>query len=443
MSDSINVSPKNLHRYDIIKQVIRGELTNSAAAELLHLSKRNFIRLKNKVKKFGINGLAHGNQGKVGHNKVTKSEEEIITNLVQQNYLDFTPTFAAEKLAELHNIKHDPKTITRILVTAGIWQKKKINHKQKQTHRTWRQRRQYYGELIQFDGSYEYWLENRNNTGRMCLLAGIDDASGKITYAKFAAHEGIFPVFNFWQEYLTFHGKPLSIYLDKFSTYNQNQKSKNTTNDTLTQFERAAQELRIELIKANSPQAKGRVERLFKTLQDRLIKELRLNNINTAIEANNFLINTFIPDFNKRFSVQPTKEGNLHRPLSNQEQKQLSSIFSRQEKRVVQNDFTISFNNQYYQLTKASQPVTICKKDTITVEEWTNQTIHLKLRNKELNYQILPQRPPKQNQIPWVIPKTAGDNDSQTILDGYGHPKAHKPSPNHPWRTYLHRPENL
>lgn len=442
MSESINTSAKNLYRYELIKRVIRGELTNGAAALLLHLSKRNFIRLKNRVKRLGIKGLEHGNKGKVGHNKVAKEEEVLITYLVQQNYLDFTPTFTAEKLFELHNIKHDPKTIARILIDAGIWQKKAVKHKAKQTHRTWRQRRQHYGELIQFDGSYEYWLEDRNGSGRMCLLAGIDDASGKITYAKFASHEGVFPVFSFWQEYLTLHGKPISIYLDKFSTYNQNQKSNNTINDTLTQFERASQELHIELIKANSPQAKGRVERLFHTLQDRLIKELRLANISTLSEANNFLTNIFIPNFNQKFSVLPTKEANLHRQLSNHEQKQLPSIFSRQTKRIVQNDWTISFGNKYLQLTKENQPITICKKDIITVEEWTNQTIHLKLRNKELNYTVLPSRPPKQNQILWVIPARPTTTGAMAKSTGYTSPKAHKPAKNHPWITFIPKSQN-
>jgi hypothetical protein len=174
--------------------------------------------------------------------------------------------------------------------------------------------------------------------------------------------------------------------------------------DLKTQFQRALEELRIEPIFANSPQAKGRVERLFGTLQDRLIKELRLNNISTIDEANAFLEKTFIPNFNARFNVEPKAKANLHTPLSLKEQKQLASIFSRQTPRTVQNDFTISFENQWYQLTK-NQPVTVCKKDRVIIEEHLDNTIRICLRGKYLNYQILPVRPKRQIQ-PWVLAAT-------------------------------------
>lgn len=174
--------------------------------------------------------------------------------------------------------------------------------------------------------------------------------------------------------------------------------------DLKTQFQRALEELRIEPIFANSPQAKGRVERLFNTLQDRLIKELRLNNISTINEANVFLEKTFIPAFNTKFSIEPKAKANFHTPLNSKEQKQLASIFSRHTPRIVQNDFTISFKNQWYQLTK-DQPATVCKKDQVIIEERLDNTIQIRLRGKYLNYQILPVRPKKQLQ-PWVLAAT-------------------------------------
>ncbi len=174
----INISSTQLQRYELIKKTLNREITNGEAALLLHISKRNLIRLKNKVKQLGIKGLEHGNIGKPGHNRIKEEEKELIISLVKEKYLDFTPTLATEKLTENHNIKHDPKTIARVLLDAGVWQKNRIlKSKKKEVHRTWRLRRFHYGELIQFDGSYEYWLENRNNTGRLCLLAGIDDAT--------------------------------------------------------------------------------------------------------------------------------------------------------------------------------------------------------------------------------------------------------------------------
>jgi len=190
--------------------------------------------------------------------------------------------------------------------------------------------------------------------------------------------------------------------------------------DTLTQFERAMKELNIGIIHAHSPQAKGRVEKLFKTLQDRLIKELRLAGISTIKEANEFLEKVFLPKFNAKFMVEPRSNANLHKKLNEQEKKKLDSIFSRQYERVVRNDFTVNHKKNCYQLEKI-QPVTICKRDKITIEERMDQTITIRLRGKYLNYRLLPEKPRKINgkhTKRWVIPKST----------------AHIPPANHPWR---------
>ena len=183
-------------------------------------------------------------------------------------------------------------------------------------------------------------------------------------------------------------------------------------------------ELRIEVIPANSPQAKGRVERLFGTLQDRLIKELRLAKISEVEAANRFLEKVFIPKFNQQFSVAPRLETNLHQMLAAKERNGLDGILARQDERTVQNDFTLSFKNQWYQLTP-KQPVTICKKDIVVVEERLDGSTHIRLRSKYLNYERLPERPKKATAaLPWVIPAGV----AETIR------KTHKPAPNHPWR---------
>jgi transposase-like protein len=321
--------------------------------------------------------------------------------LLHRHYYDYGPTFASEKLATSHRLKRDPKTIRQIMIEQKLWQPKK--KKNGSEYRAWRQRKANYGEMVQFDGSYEHWFENR--APQCCLLAAIDDATGRIIRAKFNQHEGVFPVFDFWLEYLEKHGKPRSIYLDKFSTYKMNQRVALENHDLKTQFERATAQLQIETISAHSPQAKGRVERLFGTLQDRLIKELRLSNISTLAAANEFLAKVFIPQFNTKFSVKPLSETNLHGQLALTERKQLKSIFSRQTERTIQNDFTLSFKNQWYQLTK-EQPATVCKKDKIIVEEHIDGCIQIRLRGKYLNYQLLPVRPQKQVQ-PWVLAATA------------------------------------
>lgn len=417
----ITMSARELDRFQIMKKLIGKHINGTEASVLLHVTVRHVRRLKSKVKQFGPQGLIHGNRGQESHNRIAAEERTTIIERLHQRYHDFKPTFASEKLLENHGINRDPKTIRQIMIDEGLWQPRTTQPAA--VHRAWRERKSCYGEMIQFDGSYEHWLEDRNGTAEACLLAAIDDATGKVVALKFAAHEGVFPVFGFWQEYLMHHGKPRAIYLDKFSTYNLNHRLAQESNDTLTQFERAASELRIELIKANSPQAKGRVERLFGTLQDRLIKELRLTNVATVEEANVFLAKTFLPKFNARFSVAPRNKTNLHQPLDPKESQQLPGIFSRQKERTVLNDFTFSFHNQWYQLTK-EQPATICKKDIVMVEEHLDHSIHVRLRGKYLAYRLLPKRPERQTasgKTPWVLPAS----------------KAHTPPQNHPWRLSM------
>lgn len=418
----ITMTAKEIDRHGIIKRLLEKEINGTEAARLLHLSIRQTKRLKVKVKEKGVIGLTHANRGTVGHHQLKKKEKKKIVALLKKHYYDFGPTFAAEKLREDHMIDHDPKTIRRIMIEEKLWTPK--TRSGGNVHRSWRERRSAFGEMEQFDGSYEYWFEDRAD--KCCLLGSIDDATGKITKLVFALNEWVIPVLTFWQGYIERQGRPLSIYLDKFSTYNMNQPIAKENSDTLTQFERACQELRIDLIKANSPQAKGRIERLWQTLQDRLIKELRLANISTIPEANIFVEKMFIPKFNKQFGVEPRSDTNLHRTMTAKDKKQLSAICSRQTERTVQNDFTFSFNSQWFQLTK-NQSATICKKDKVTVEERTDGGIHIRLRGKYLNYKILPTRPMKAKQ-PWILPANQGEvNES----------KAHIPAPNHPWRMNI------
>src|SRR3989338_121614 len=416
------MSTKELDRFQIIKKLIGKHINGTEASNLLHITTRQVRRLKFKVQQCGPNGLIHGNRGKESHNRIDGDKKKKIIRLLHKRYHDFKPTFANEKLSENHGLNHDPKTIRQIMIDEGLW-KPRIR-KKSYVHRAWRERKSCYGEMIQFDGSYEYWFEKRNGTAEVCLLASIDDATGKVIVAKFAEHEGVFPVFGFWQEYLVKNGKPRAIYLDKFSTYSINHKLAKENSDTLTQFERACSKLRIETIKANSPQAKGRVERLFETLQDRLIKELRLADISTVVEANKFLEQIFIPQFNTKFAVEPKNKTNLHQKLNKKEIGQLPGIFSRQKERTILNDFTFSCNNQWYQLTK-DQPATICKKDTVIVEEHLDHYIHIYLQVKYLNYKLLPKRPEKQSAsvtMPWALPAS----------------KVHTTPANHPWRQIFH-----
>ena len=415
----LRMSAKDLERRDIVQRLLRGGLTIATAASQLRLSNRHTKRLKAKAKTGGLSSLLHGNRGKPSPNRLPESERKKIVALVGKKYFDFSPTFAAEKLSEAHGITHDPKTIQAVLVAANVWTKS-VKRKKDQ-HRAWRERRPANGDLVQFDGSYEHWFEDRG--GESCLLAAIDDATGNLVHAMFDYSEGVVPVCGFWEAYLVKHGKPMAVYLDKFSTYRMNLPTARENADTLTQFQRAMRELRIDVIHANSPQAKGRVERLFQTLQDRLIKELRLNNIYDIETANQFLIKKFIPAFNTKFAVEPRTKANHHRPLTERESNNLAGILCRQEERTVRSDFTISYQTHWYQLT-AEQPVTICKKDVVIVEERKGKDIHIRLRGKYLNWKILPTRPLKAAKQPsWVLP--AGQRPTS------------KPPANHPWRLQM------
>lgn len=415
MANLITMSLKEVKKYEVLNKVINKELNGTEASRLLGLSIRQIRRLKGRVAESGAKGLMHGNRGQPSNRSIPDGERRRIIALIKEKYADFGPLLASEKLEELHRIKRDKGTIRSIMIKNGLWQP---DSKKKEAHRAWRERKASKGELIQYDGSYDFWFEDRGE--KCCLLLGIDDADNDVI-ARFDEHEGVEPTFNYWRRYIERKGKPNAIYADKFSTYSMNHKLAQENPDTLTQFERAMKELSIGVIRANSPQAKGRVERVFRTLQDRLIKELRLNNISTIEEANEFLERDFLPKFNAKFMVEARSKANLHKQLSEQEKKKLDSIFSRQYQRVVNNDFTISHRKNYYQLEK-NQPVTICKRDIVTVEERMDQSIHLKLRGKYLDCKLLPERPKKlsakEKQLNWVIPKRT----------------TYTPPADHPWR---------
>lgn len=397
--DILRMSKRNLDRYDIIRRLLRQEINGTAAARLLSLSIRQVRRLKAGVREHGAKALVHALTGMISNHRIPETERARIVQLLKRKYAGFGPTFAAEKLREIHGIRHDPETVRRIMLRASLWTKRR--GKTKTEHRLWRMRRSALGEMLQFDGSYHDWFEGRGGIKEACLLAAIDDATGSIMQAEFKAHEGIVPVFGFWKRYIETHGKPRAIYLDKFSTYKMNGAIAKENPDLKTQFGRALTDLGIEAIFANSPQAKGRVERLFDTLQDRLVKEMRLAGIDSALAANEFLTKTFIPAFNAKFSVIPASPADLHRPLTARELAALPSVFSRHEARTIQNDYTFSFKNLWYQIEKV-QPLTVCRKDVVTVEEWLDGSVHVRLRSKDLNYAILPDRMKRMRQS-WII----------------------------------------
>lgn len=412
----ICMTKKELSNYDIINNLINRKINGTDASKQIGVSVRHVKRLKKKVINDGAEGLIHQGRGQSGNRRL---DDKIIVKakkFLKEKYYDFGPTLACEKLEENHNIKTNKETVRQLMINLELW---KVKSKKKNKHwHVWRARRDNYGEMQQFDGSYHPWLEDKAE--EMCLLLSVDDATGKITYAKFDYNEGVEAVFKFWLEYIDKNGFPLSVYLDKFSTYKVNHKNAVDNKELITQFQRATRQVGIELITAHSPQAKGRVERMFETLQDRLVKEMRLANINIIEQANEFLIE-YIPKFNAKFAVSPNRRKDLHKKVTKQTKDQLPQIFSIQKQRKVNNDYTIRFENDYLQL-EQEQPTTVYKKDTIIMEKHLDGSIKINLNNKYLNYKVLPDRPKKEIDI--KLPAITTRRQSNYI-----------PPANHPWRN--------
>lgn len=409
----IVMTEKEASRYEVIKRLVDGKINGTDASKLVCLSVRQVKRVKKKVVKLGIQGIIHGNRGKESNRKIDSVLADTAKKFLRTKYPDFGPTFASEKLEELHQIKLSKETVRQMMIKEELWKPKP---KKVKIRRSWRPRKDCFGEMEQFDGSYHRWFEDR--AGEYCLLLSIDDATGKITHAEFNLNEGVKAVFSFWKGYIETNGLPLAIYLDKFSTYKINHKNAVDNQDMITQFQRAMNQLGVKLIIAHSPEAKGRVERVFETLQDRLTKEMRLRDISTIKEANEYL-KEFIPEFNAKFSVVPNKDIDLHRLFEKGLKDGLPRIFSIQSQRKVCNDYTVMFKNQYFQLER-EQPTTVFKKDAVIIEEHLNGEIKICLKDKYLNYKTLPERPKKLNVLLPAITRKRTE---------------WKPPMNHPWRT--------
>ena len=413
MRKLITMTEEELFRYEIIKKLTAKEIKAKEASKILNLSIRQIKRLKVKVREKGPEGLIHQNRGRESNRKI---DPEIIVKAgkyLREKYSDFGPTFAAEKLNENHEIKLSDEKVRQMMMEEKLWNPEP--RKETGQYHSWRERKECFGEMEQFDGSYHKWLEDRNS--EMCLLLSIDDATGKITHAKFDKNESTVAVFKFWLEYFDKNGLPVSIYLDKFSTYKINHPAAVDNKELMTQFQRAMNQIGINPINAHSPEAKGRVERVFQTLQDRLVKEMRLAGISTVEKANEFL-KEYIPKFNEQFSVAPRSGNALHKKLSQELKEKSPQIFSVQSERKVGNDYTIMFKTGFFQLAEI-QPRAIYKKDTVMVEEHLSGEIKIFFKEHYLNFQELPERPKKQN-IP--LPALTRTKSSW------------KPPADHPWR---------
>jgi len=420
----ITMTQKELSRYEIIKRLIRREINGTEASKQMDLSVRQVKNIKARVIKEGAKGVIHRKRGKSGNRKLSEEKVKRIEMIIKERYPDFGPTFAKEKLEENHKTKIGKETLRQLMIGWSLWRPRP--RKKNKEYRSWRQRKEYFGEMEQFDGSYFKWFEDRASD--CCLLSSIDDATGNPTKLKLVHWETTKQAFSFWKEYLLKHGKPLCIYLDRHSIHKQNQKSVFDDFKAKTQFQRAMErDLGIEIIHAYSPQAKGRCEVRFNNFQDRLVKELRLAGISGMEEANKFLEEIFVPKFSQKFGAKPQKRGNLHRKLTKYELENLDRIFSLQHSRFVNNDFTVRYQGRWFQLLE-TQPCLVRKRERVLIEERINGDIFISLRGKYLNYKELPKRPERIKEIP--LPALSRTKSSW------------KPPVDHPWRRpFVFSPE--
>jgi len=394
----IVINMKEIERISILDKLIEKRIKQRHAALQLGISIRQVRRLVKRYKRDGVSGLTHKSRGRTGNRALPLERKEQIALLLKTQYSDFGPTLAAEKLGELDKIFVSKETVRKLLIQEQLW---KAQEKKHVNIHTYRDRRSCTGELIQLDGSPHPWFENRADP--CTLIAYIDDATSKIMDGEFADYEGTFTLFSATEHYLKTYGKPLSFYVDKHSTFKVNRQAtiEEELKDFLpqSQYARAMTELRIELILANSSEAKGRVERMFKTLQDRLVKEMRLLGIASKAEGTKYFREVYIPKHNAKFAVLPKDPTNQHRILLSGDD--LSRIFTVQTNRKISKALVVQYKNTRYQLNTTGAYQYLLRKQNILVEENRTGGIVLRYKDKVMPYKSIGQimRQPKQLQV--------------------------------------------
>lgn len=388
--DMITMSRRESKRLHLIHQALDRKITQVAAAEVLGLSARQFRRLIKRVRAEGDEGICHRSRGRASNRRIPRKLKGRVLKLFAEKYDDFNLAHATEKLFEAHGITISDETLRLWLNEAEIPYKKRRVKK----HRQRRERRACFGELVQMDGSHHDWFEGR---GPWCVFMGyIDDATGTV-FGRFYDYEGTMPAMDSIKRYIGQYGLPQSVYLDKHTTYKSWAKptieEQLSGQEPMSHFEKSLAALEVEVIHANSPQAKGRVERLFKTLQDRLVREMRLLGVKSVNEANEFL-ESYLPKYNRRFRKAARLNADLHRPAPHS--RELDRILCIKEERTVKNDFTIAYNGKLYQI----EQMTRAKK--VMVEQRLDGSLHITYKGQDLRYRMTTEQVPKEksNQPP-------------------------------------------
>lgn len=404
--DRLLMSVKELRRLHVIHQVIEKKITQVEASGLLELTDRQIRRISKRVREIGDAGLAHRSRGKPSNRAIDGKTKARVLKVYRTTYADFGPTLASEKLSERDGIPISDETLRLWLLKAGIDHFKR----RKRPHRRWRERKPHRGELIQMDGSHHAWFEDRDP--ECVLMAYIDDATGRV-HARFYVYEGTVPAMDSFKRYVKRYGLPLAVYADKHTTYKSPAEptieEQLEGQEPMSQFERALSELGVEMIHAHSPQAKGRIERLFKTFQDRVIKEMRLAGITTMEEGNRFL-GGYLPIYNRRFAVRPAQAADLHRPIP--AGLDLKGVLCIKTERTLRNDFTVAHDRKLYQIQDN------IRAQRVMVEERLDGSVRITHQGQWLRYREIAARPVKLTAPPKVR----------------WNPPPVKPAPDHPWK---------
>lgn len=415
--DLITMSKEELSRLEVMQHLEEKRMRQRAAAEVLGVSVRQVKRLLRAYRREGAGGLVSKQRGKPSHHQLDRETERAVLDLLKGRYAGFGPTLAHEKLVEWEGMKLSLGSVRKIMIAEGLWKAKKAR---KLEAHPMRERRASYGELEQMDGTDHDWFEGRSE--RCTLLVMIDDATGRLGALSFVEEESFFGYCGLLRQYLGVHGRPAGLYTDKHGIFRVNIPNM-SSGDNLTQFGRAMQSLEIPILCANTPQAKGRVERVNETLQDRLVKEMRLLGIN-AMQQGNAYLPQFIADFNARFAVQARSCLDAHRPLAAHHD--LDQILAWQESRTISRNLTLQFKNMVYQI-QTDRPAYALHNAQVTICQDVRGKVTILYKGCPLDYSIF-QKQKRQSEV--VTPKQI---DRALINQS----KAHKPAPSHPWyRTH-------
>ena len=372
----ICMSRQEIDRVSVLRDFGERRITVAQAATRMQLTRRQVFRLAKAFRACGPEALVSRRRGRPSNRRYPERLRSEALGLIREHYADFGPTLAAEKLAERHGLHLARETVRQWMLADGLWTDRQ--QRLRPVHQP-RHRRDCVGELVQIDGSEHGWFEDRGP--RCTLLVYIDDATSRLMHLQFVPTESTFDYFQATRAYLEMHGKPIAFYADKHATFRVN-KADAVSGDGMTQFGRALDQLNIDIICANSSQAKGRVERANQTLQDRLVKELRLAGIST-MEAGNAFLPGFLADHNRRFAKAPRDERNLHRPLGPTDD--LDEVLAWKEERTVSNSLTLQYDKVIFILEPTAITRGLARK-RVTVVDYPDGRLAIQHNGVDLPY---------------------------------------------------------